>query len=249
MTDAAPTMARQLLQPASLILLAINLVPLIGVMFWGWDAFVLLMLYWLETAVIAFWTVLRIAMMPKAALGDIKFSGTDKTPVPLVLAAFFTVHAGIFMAVHFLFLWELFSGEWSRKIRGIGAFYNQIVVGTGLWVPLLALFIGRGALMLFDTVKPWLWRKLGLAERAGGQPQSMLGPGESLLFGLYIRIVVMQVTIIIGAWFALLFGNAGALLFLVALKTAVDLSFQIIAERFHAAWLKAKMDEAVKQEP
>ena len=178
---ARQLLTRQLLQPASLILLVANLVPLIGVIVWGWDAFVLLMLYWLETAVIAFWTVLRIAMMPKAALGDIKFSGTDKTPVPLVLAAFFTVHAGIFMAVHFLFLWELFSGEWSRKIRGIGAFYDQMVVGTGLWMPLLALFIGRGALMLFDTVKPWLWRKLGLVARAGGQPQSTLGRGETLL--------------------------------------------------------------------
>jgi hypothetical protein len=168
-------------------------------MAWGWDAFVLLMLYWLETAVIAFWTVLRIATMPKVALGDITFSGTDKTPAPLALAAFFTVHAGIFMLVHFLFLWELFSGEWSRKIRGIGAFFDEMVIGTGLWVPLLALFIGRGVLLLFDTVKPWLWRKLRLVTRSSGQPQSTLGPGASLLFGLYIRIVVMQVTIIIGA--------------------------------------------------
>jgi hypothetical protein len=199
MTEAPPTTARHLLQPANLILLAVNLVPLIGVMAWGWDAFVLLMLYWLETAVIAFWTVLRIATMPKVALGDITFSGTDKTPAPLALAAFFTVHAGIFMLVHFLFLWELFSGEWSRKIRGIGAFFDEMVIGTGLWVPLLALFIGRGVLLLFDTVKPWLWRKLRLVTRSSGQPQSTLGPGASLLFGLYIRIVVMQVTIIIGA--------------------------------------------------
>jgi hypothetical protein len=29
----------------------------------------------------------------------------------------------------------------------------------------------------------------------------------------------------------------------------VDLSFQIIAERFHAAWLKAKTDETAKQQP
>ena len=56
----------------------------------------------------------------------------------------------------------------------------------------------------------------------------------------------MQVTIIIGAWFAMLVGNAGALVFLIAVKTAVDLSFQIIAERFHAAWIKAKADNAAK---
>jgi hypothetical protein len=50
----AVAVARLLLRPSVLILVAANLVPLIGVIFWGWDAFVLLMLYWLETAVIAF---------------------------------------------------------------------------------------------------------------------------------------------------------------------------------------------------
>ena len=54
----------------------------------------------------------------------------------------------------------------------------------------------------------------------------------------------MQVTIIIGAWFAMLLGNVGALLFLITVKTAVDLSFQVIAERFHAAWLNAKSEQA-----
>jgi len=58
-------MARYLLLPSTLILLAANLVPLIGVFMWGWDAFVLLVLYWLETAVIAFWTVVRIATMSR----------------------------------------------------------------------------------------------------------------------------------------------------------------------------------------
>jgi hypothetical protein len=50
----AVVVARHLLRPSVLILVAANLVPLVGVIFWGWDAFVLLMLYWLETAVIAF---------------------------------------------------------------------------------------------------------------------------------------------------------------------------------------------------
>jgi hypothetical protein len=246
MTDAAATMARQLRQPRNLILLIANLVPLVGVIFWGWDAFVLLMLYWLETAVIAFWTILRIATMPPRALGDIQIgdSGGKKIAAPLALAAFFTVHAGIFMAVHFLFLWTLFSGHWSREIHGVGDFVTQMVIGTGLWVPLLFLFFGRGVVILFEAVKPWLWRKLGLAQRVLGRAQGALGPGETLLFGLYIRIVVMQVTIIIGAWFALLLGNVGALLFLIAVKTAVDLSFQVIAEHFHAAWLKAKAEQA-----
>ena len=54
----------------------------------------------------------------------------------------------------------------------------------------------------------------------------------------------MQVTIIIGAWFALILGNAGALIFLIIVKTSVDLSFQIIAEHVHTAMLKARAEQA-----
>jgi hypothetical protein len=136
-------MIRRLLEPQALILLLGNLVPLIGVVAWGWDAFVLLMLYWLETAIIAFWSVLRIATMPPAALGDIKYEGYDKQPTPIALAAFFTVHAGLFMSVHFLFLWELFGGDWPRRVHGLRSFVDQIVIATGLWIPLAVLFVAR----------------------------------------------------------------------------------------------------------
>jgi len=163
------------------------------------------------------------------------------------MALFFTLHAGIFMGVHFLFLWEMFSGEWSRRIRGVGAFFDQMIVGTGLWVPLIALFIGRGALMLFDAFEPRLRRRFGLVAKA--PEKSMLGPGETIVFGLYVRIFVMQVTIILGAWVALIAGTPGALVFLIALKTAIDLSFHLIADRIHAAWLKSKAQAEGEAQP
>ena len=238
-------MTRYLLQPSTLILIAANLVPLIGVAFWGWDAFVLLILYWLETAVIAFWTLVRIATMPRDALGDIKFEGSDKPAAPLALAAFFTVHAGIFMAVHFMFLWTLFSGDWARKIHGPREFVDQIIIGTGLWVPLVVLFVVRGALMMFDTLEPALTRAFRFVPRA--EKRGMLSPSETVLFGLYVRIFVMQVTIILGAWFAMLFGTAGAYAFLIAVKTAIDVAFQVGGDALHAAWLKAK--EKAKASP
>ena len=138
------------------------------------------------------------------------------------MAAFFTLHAGIFMAVHFLFLWVLLAGDWAHKIHGVRSFVDQMVIGTDLWVPLLVLFVVRGAFMLLDAVKPWIGRKLGVVERKSADEQ-MLGPGESFIFGL-IRIVVMQVTILFEAWFAAR-GRVGALT-LILVKTAMDVSFQ-----------------------
>jgi hypothetical protein len=227
--------------PFALIMLAANLVPLIGVLAWGWDAFVLLMLYWLETAVIAFWSVARIATLPRGAIADFDIDAARPPPSPPALAAIVSLNAGLFMAVHFLILWELFAGGWSQRIHGIGDFVQQLVIGTGLWLPLLALFIARGAPMLLDRAEPRLRQTFGLRPGPGAR-QSVSEPGETLVLvlGLYIRIIVMQVAIIIGAAVALLAGNAGALAVLIAVKTAVDLSSQTIADRFHAAWRKAK---------
>jgi hypothetical protein len=240
---------RALLQPSALILLAANLVPLVGVIAWGWDAFVLLMLYWLETAVIAFWTIVRIATMPASALANLQIESKGNRPAsPVGFAAFLTLHAGIFMGVHFLFLWELFAGEWSRRIHGVRAFVDQMVIGTGLWLPLLVLFVVRGAFILFDVARPALWRKLRLVEPKPASTQA-LGPGESMIFGLYIRIFVMQATMIFGAWFALLAGTAGALAILILVKTALDLCFQVLAERFWSAWMRAKAEAKAEQQP
>src|SRR5947208_3035320 len=99
-------MSRFLLKPPALILLGTNLVPVIGVVAWEWDAFVLLMLYWLETAVIAFWTIVGIATLPRAALEEFQITNTTSwkpqaASSPVGLAAFFTLHSGIFMGVHF----------------------------------------------------------------------------------------------------------------------------------------------------
>jgi hypothetical protein len=231
-------MTRLLRQPSILILLAANLAPLAGVMLWHWDAFILLMLYWLETAVVAFWTLVRIATMPRDALGGIRFEGSDKPAAPLALAAFFTLHAGIFMAVHFLFLWELFSGDWAQQVHGVRDFVVEIVIATALWVPLVGLFIARGASVTFELTEPTLRRALRLAPRK--KEISTLSPAETVLFGLYVRIFVMQLTIILGAWIAIMTGTVIAYVFLVAIKTAIDLALQVFADELNTAWVRAK---------
>ncbi len=77
----------------------------------------------------------------------------------------------------------------------------------------------------------------------------MLSPSETVLFGLYTRIFVMQFTIILGAWFALLLGTAAAYAFLVAVKTGIDIAFQVCGDAIHAAWLKAKEKSKTSPSP
>jgi hypothetical protein len=47
-----------------------NLIPLYGILYWQWDSFQLLMLYWMETVIIAFWTILGVARLPSTDRHD-----------------------------------------------------------------------------------------------------------------------------------------------------------------------------------
>jgi hypothetical protein len=206
---------------ASLLLVAANLLPIAGVVWWGWDAFVLLMLYWLETAIIGFWTIVHLIAAPTSV--DVSGKRLDRMSLVgrMALGAFITVHAGIFMAVHFVFLWTLFSGDWSSKIHGPGDFVRVMIVGTDLWIPLAFLFLVRGVMVMGPSVR----RRLAVVPDAETEPAALENP----VLGLYVRIVVMQVTIILGAWFALLAGDTiGPLLLLIALKTAIDIFYDAI---------------------
>ena len=84
--------------------------------------------------------------------------------------------------------------------------------------------------MMFEMVEPFLRRLFRLAPRRADKDDARARRKRSL-FGLYTRIFIMQVTIILGAWFALLIGTVGAYVFLIALKTAIDVAFQVLGGR------------------
>ncbi|MBI3759901.1 MAG: hypothetical protein HY269_09135, partial [Deltaproteobacteria bacterium] len=210
---------RALSRPGAIVLLVANLLPLAGVIFWGWDAFLLLTLYWMETIVFAFWTVVWIATADPASVATLKFN--DQRDIrPIALAVFFAFHAGMFIGVHLLFLWVLFSGDWPQRTGGVLGFFKHAIVAEGLWVPLVILFIARGV-FLFGDILARLWR----AKRAQ-LPQQAEQKSESVLLELYGRIFVMQVAIIIGAWFAMVIGSVGPLILMILCKTAIDLLWQ-----------------------
>lgn len=194
--------------PAAAILVLSNLVPLAGILWWGWDVFVLLCLYWLETVAIGFWTIVRVAALSQPPEGANVRGGA------LGLAGFFTVHAGIFMIVHMVFLFVLFAGAWAGRIHGPRDFVRLIVVDSGLWIPLLALFAAEGALFVNDAVNRFVFAR----------PQADAGadPGR-IVSGFYTRIVLMHVAIIGGAFIVEAIGNSAPLILLVLLKVALEI--------------------------
>jgi len=213
--------AAKLIHPSTLILIAANLLPLAGIYFWNWDTFLLLILYWMETAIIGFWTILALAAAPLLVAGPVA-NRTSR----FFLVPFFLLHSGIFMGVHFLFLWTLFPGTWANRIHGIAGFIQSIVMDTGLWIPLAALFVSRGISFFFQFagvlfLPAWLVSSSAAPDPSAGG-DNPLSDGR-LLGGFYSRIVVMHLTILFGAMVAIALGSVGPLVMMVALKIAIDL--------------------------
>lgn len=222
--SATTVPGRRFSNPSTLILLAANMVPFAGILFWGWDAFVLLALYWMETAIIGFWMIVRIASAPRGSLGRMGEDGQG-TDSPLALCLFFIVHGGLFMAVHFVFLWALFSGDWSRVIHGPVDFVSKIVIGTGLWLPLLALFVARGAVFLYQTYGVPLIARLHRRPVAAA-PVAPASQAGAVFGGFYTRVVIMHIAILAGGFLAML-GTIAPLMILIVLKTVVDLAIHV----------------------
>ena len=185
-----------LVSPSGLALIAANLVPLAGVLFFGWDLASVIVLFWAESAVIGFYTVLKMAVVGKLAA--------------LVAVPFFIGHFGGFMAVHFLLIYGLFvrGATASGQAPGVREALQQIF--GPLWLSLAALFISHGV-SFFDNFL--------------GRREYLRTTMKTLMATPYNRIIVMQLALIFGGWIILLLKSpVPALALLILFKTALDFS-------------------------
>jgi hypothetical protein len=169
MTDAADIAEphrHRLSVVAIVISLASNLIPLFGVLFWGWDTFQLLMLYWMETVIVAFWTIRRLARLAPEECGAFKVNGVTQPATPSILVGFFSAHAGLFIIVHLVLLWAFFSAAWLKNIHDAASFFSELFLANGIWVALVLFFIAS-----------WyrLWPTANLLTRAGSNGKFIRG--------------------------------------------------------------------------
>src|SRR3989344_6345935 len=84
-------------------LILANVVPLIGVLFFNWSILFVLLYYWLESVVVGFFNVLKMAM---ASTESVQVSGGIAKAIPigikLFMIPFFIVHYSGFMLGHLI---------------------------------------------------------------------------------------------------------------------------------------------------
>lgn len=180
--------------PSAIVLILSNLVPLAGVLFWGWDLFLILFLYWAESAVIGFYAILRIVVVTRAAA--------------LFVIPFFIVHYGIFMFVHGLTLLGLFS-DGNQTLPEV---LSQVLGHSTALLSIGALVFSHG----FSFLKNFI----AGSEYATYQKNNALG----LISQSYKRIVIMHLSLLFGAIGVQFIGASTVMLvLLVILKIVSDL--------------------------
>lgn len=189
-----------------LLLLSMNLVPLVGALTAGWDGLAVILYYWLETAIIGLWLAVRVAISPVDAVGD-NFAGKGMTSEGLAL--FIVAHAGIFMGIHMFMLLGMFGGAAPGRILAPLPLLSYLLFERGFLLPLAGFALVRGIFAISD------WR-------AGHRT----GPG---IIDFYIRIIVMQFTVLLGGWVLLILlpfdldASIGGVVLLILLKTGSEL--------------------------
>jgi hypothetical protein len=195
-------------------LILVNLVPLAGVLWFGWRMFDVLMLFWMESVVIGAINLLRMAVRLFGA-GELK---------GVVLIPFFTVHYFGFCAVHGLILVLVFStpdtGLSPAQVLGASGFFE--IIRQLLSEPTLRWgLIAIAASHLFSFLANFLW---------GGEWRRT--SIDTLMGAPYVRIMLMHVVLVIGAAIFVAIGQPiYALALLVALKILADASAHLRERR------------------
>ncbi len=202
-------------QRSAAALVAANVVPVLGVLFWGWQVLSVMLLFWLENVVIGLFNVVKILLaQPDAEQSD----GSLPFPFALLgnlfIAAFFTVHYGMFCAGHGLFIVTMFGKDRTAAgpgfdIPDLPAVVADAVLRNGLIWAAIALVVSHGVSFYANFLAPRAYEG---------------AKAEDMMFAPYKRIVILHVVIILGGFFAMSqAGSVVPLLLLIGLKVAVDL--------------------------
>ena len=195
-----PLRGRELLSVSALVIA--NAVPLVGVLFFGWKVFPLILLYWLENVIVGGFNVLRML----TANPDSPISWLGKA----FLIPFFCVHFGGFTYVHGIFVFGLFGGPtYAHQFGPTVAGVLTAIRTTGIGLGVLGLVLSHGVSFVGNYLMGGEYRRASL---------------QQLMAQPYGRVMVMHMVLLFGGWVVMLMHSpVPALALLVGIKTAIDL--------------------------
>jgi hypothetical protein len=198
------------LAPSIILLVLANMLPVVGVLWWGWSVFSVMLLYWLENIIVGLLNIPRILFAS---------GGEDNSAQPMVkrlfTAVFFSVHYGLFTFVHGAFVFSMFAeGQYEEPTP---ALVWQLVSEQHLYWAVLALSVSHLASLVLNYLLAGEYRQVTVKEM-------MRKP--------YGRIVVLHLGIIFGGILLdILSAPLVGLIVLLLIKTIFDVRSHIMEHR------------------
>lgn len=195
-----PSTLREFL-PSVMALVLANLVPLLGVLAWGWEVFPLVLLFWCENVIVGAFNVLKMLLAEQGErLGWL---------VKLFLIPFFCFHYGLFTLVHGVFVVGFFGGAFRSGASPPDAnFFWQAIKQHHLQWAVAGLAVSHGFSLAVNYIGRGEYRRAQVRE---------------LMAQPYGRVVVLHLTILGGAFLMAALGSPTAgLALLVMLKIVLD---------------------------
>lgn len=195
---------------AGIILIISNAIPLVGVLWGGWNLLTVMLLYWAENVVVGIYNIAR--MVTILGWGDQRNFGCSQ----IFLIPFFTLHYGMFCFIHGVMLaWflgpHLDHGSSGMLNNALTLTVNLIVQhpAATFTFALLSLFVQHGISFITPFLMKGEYRQAKCSD-LGSQP--------------YGRIILLHVTLLAGAVLMVLTGAKAAILaLLVFIKLIIDL--------------------------
>lgn len=208
-----------------LLLVAANSVPVIGVVFFKWNPFIILVIYWGESAIIGFFNVLK--MFIGGIIQDHGFSPSGAAKAAF-FCIFFMFHYGGFMAGHGVFIVVMLalatSGFDNPDFNPVSILYTFLpaswTMNEFFRSELFAVIV-----LFFNHLFSFYMNFIRTGEYNVTQP-------EDYMMQPYKRIIVMHITILLG-FFTVFFSGlhgAGVIIVWVAMKVIADLKINMSEE-------------------
>lgn len=209
-------MFKRRLTISDFLLILVNLVPLYGVWFLGWNAAMIFLVYCLETVIIGIFNILKMAAVtifirPRENWNS---NGEISMQPGWLFILFFTVHYGFFVFIQT----QLFFGV-SGMTKGTD------LLGNYASIP--ALLGPEGKLLLLIFIAYYTMQNFFSFFLSGEYKTISL---SRLMFQPYLRIVIQQLIVILGSMF-LTFG-AGRIFILVMVLVKIGFELFVNLERY-----------------
>ena len=176
--------------------------PIIGVLFFAWELYPIVLLYWLENIVIGALNIIKMLTNAEAKAIIQK----------ILMSLFFSVHYGLFCFVHGRLLVSLF-GKDSESLERV----PMMIIDSGLKWALLALILSHTFSLISNYVLKSEYKQLSTSD---------------IMFMPYKRIIILHIFIIFGAMVLQLFGvTQTGLIALAIVKILADLMAHKIEHR------------------